>query len=334
MKHLRSVVAGLLVALIGVGTVMGTERPLIEPSSAGDVEALLVLPHAGVVAFAFSPDGETLASVDESLVLRIWNTATGECVRTLELEPGIAERFAGVFSDDMRWVAVGLPDDSVGVWRISDGERVATVEPGSSAMSVRFSPDSHILTVARFDGVIELWGVTENARIAQWLAHESAVHGLAFSPDGNTLATSSINETHVIRIWSIESGEMQSELSGHRQNVYRVLFVQDGAQLLSASGDRSVILWDVASGEQVRVFRGHYDTVNDVVLSPSGDILATAGSDRTVRLWDFAEAESVETLQGHGRYVVRYVAFSPSGHLVASSTLGRVGGEIIIWGIP
>jgi len=332
-KLLAGVLACLGIAVVGLGAAALDERVPIQLASAGDVQELLRLPHAGVAAIAFTADGETLASVDGHLVLRIWDLATGEAVQEIELEPSVEQASKGVFSPDGRLVAVGLPGQSVGVWRVCDGVQTVMFEGETYVMGVQFSPDSKVLAVGRYDGSVELWRVADGALVARWTAHESAVHGLAFSLDGDTFATGSINRTYTIRLWSLGSGERLAELTEHREDVYGLLFV-DGAQLLSASGDRTAFLWDVASGDPVRTFRGHADIVNEIALSPNGDLLATAGSDRTVRLWDFAEAETIAILRGHTTYVLRAV-FSPRGDLLASCTLNvGQGGEVIVWGVP
>lgn len=57
-----------------------------------------------------------------------------------------------------------------------------------------------------------------------------------------------------------------------------------------------------------------------MAFSPDGRLLASAGGrDKTVRLWDVATGQSVRTLTGHTE-MVRAVAFSPDGRLVASGS--------------
>ena len=73
--------------------------------------------------------------------------------------------------------------------------------------------------------------------------HKHAVLSLAFSPDGNTLASGSADQT--LKLWDIASGKDQTTLKEHTGSVFSVAFSPDGKTLASASGDKTVKLWDL-----------------------------------------------------------------------------------------
>ena len=334
---MRSPVVGTLVVLLVGWTVLAAQeevdRPPIDVTTAQQVEQLLVLPHNFPAALAFSPDGNTLTAIDGALVLRDWDTATGEMLRELELVSVSAGSRRCAISPDGQLVAASLPNHEVGVWRTSDGERLATFSGDDYVMGVQFSPDSALLAIGWFDGDVELWNVDESEISHAWRAHPSAVHALAFSPDMSTFVTGSINATWTIRVWNMGTWEQLYERTDHQEDVYRILFVENGAQFVSASGDRTAMLWDTASGTRLRTYGGHYDIVNDVAVSPNGDILATAASDNLIRLWDFASGDLLATLRGHTSYAMP-VVFSPRGDQLASAGALSSRGEVILWGVP
>jgi hypothetical protein len=66
-ESLAVVTAVLLSAAVGLGAVALDRRALIELETVGDVEALITLPHSGVAAFSFSPEGDLLASATINL---------------------------------------------------------------------------------------------------------------------------------------------------------------------------------------------------------------------------------------------------------------------------
>ena len=69
--------------------------------------------------------------------------------------------------------------------------------------------------------------------------------------------------------------------------VNAVAYTPDGAQIASASADRSVRLCDAAEGHLVCVFRGHGAAVSSCAFSPTGKYLLTASNygERKIKLW-------------------------------------------------
>ena len=70
--------------------------------------------------------------------------------------------------------------------------------------------------------------------------HTGIFSSVAFSPDGQTLA-SSIGVT--IKLWDIASGKDLRTLTGHTDTVYSVAFSPDGQTLASGSSDHTIKLW-------------------------------------------------------------------------------------------
>jgi dipeptidyl aminopeptidase/acylaminoacyl peptidase len=150
--------------------------------------------------------------------------------------------------------------------------------------------------------------------------HMEFVNAVAFSPDGQTVASASGD--HTVRLWDPATGAECRALQGHTDSVNAVAFSPDGQTVASASSDRTVRLWDPSTGTERRTLQGHTNWVNAVAFSPDGQTVASASSDCTVRLWDPATGAERRTLQGHTDSV-RAVAFSPDGQAVASASYDR-----------
>ena len=157
--------------------------------------------------------------------------------------------------------------------------------------------------------------------------HTDGVNSVAFSPDGQTLASGSYDNT--IRLWDVATGESLKILTGHTYEVNSVSFSPEGQTLASGSGDNTVRLWDVSTGETLRTLQGHTIFVLSVAFSPDGETLASGSRDRTIRLWDVSTGETLKTLRGHTDFV-HSVSFSPDGETLAS---GSADNTIRLWDV-
>ena len=138
------------------------------------------------------------------------------------------------------------------------------------------------------------------------------VTGVAFSPDGKSLAAASYE---LVRVWNVESKEAAAELKPISGYAKAVAWSPDG-QLIAVAAYGSVTLWEAESGKLARTLEGHGGYVHTVAFSADGSLLATGGEDQTVRLWnpgDGTEQLAIEDFE----YPVTGLAFSPDGTALA-----------------
>jgi WD40 repeat protein len=114
--------------------------------------------------------------------------------------------------------------------------------------------------------------------------HSDTVNSVAFSPDGQTLASASNDRT--IKLWDLQSKKEIATLTGHSNTVNSVTFSPDGRTLASASNDRTIKLWDLQNKKEIVTLTGHNREISKVVFSSDGQILASGSKiEDTIKLW-------------------------------------------------
>ena len=116
---------------------------------------------------------------------------------------------------------------------------------------------------------MRLWDVETGELKGVLTGHTKKVTSVAFSPDGVTLASASVDGT--VRLWHTETGELKGVLTGDEYRGGSVVFSPDGGTLASTSLKKTVLLWDVETGELKGVLTGHkYGGVKRIAFRPDG----------------------------------------------------------------
>ncbi|MDZ8090476.1 MAG: ribosome assembly protein 4 [Nostoc sp. DedQUE05] len=157
--------------------------------------------------------------------------------------------------------------------------------------------------------------------------HSSAVNSIAYSPNGQQLASASDDKT--IKIWDVSSGKLLKSLTGHSDVVNSIAYNPNKQQLASASADKTIKIWDVSSGKLLKTLTGHSDVVNSIAYSPNGQQLASASRDKTIKIWDVSSGQLLKTLTGHSKEVIS-IAYNPNKQQLASASADKT---IKIWDV-
>jgi WD40 repeat protein len=283
---------------------------LWDPATGAEV-ATLKGHHGSVLALAFSPKGDRLASgswdADRgSGEVKVWD-ADPTSPNFRKEQPGFAAEGKGAtclaFSPDGRTVASGGADHKVILWNVDGGQKRHEIAAHQDVVRcLAFSPEGRTLATGGDDTRIRLWeadggkerqlpepGGKDGAGGKPFEGHTAAVTGLAFSPDGLSLASASADRT--VRLWDVGSGIARATLRGHGGRVYAVAFRRTGETLASGGEDGSVKLWDSATGAARYTLSGHSAAVRSVAFAADGNLLASGSHDGTVRLWRAAPPE-------------------------------------------
>ena len=169
-----------------------------------------------ITSVAFAPDGKTIASagdfVDEDGthhgVIVLWNISDADAISAttaIHTHDGIIYSFQ--YSPDGRYFATGAENGTIRLWNAADNSSAILMRGNNkAAFSVAFSPNSKILASANVDGTssVRLWRVEDEhgSCLVNLSEHHKGVSMyVSFSPDGQTLAYSGVDET-AVHLWN------------------------------------------------------------------------------------------------------------------------------------
>jgi WD40 repeat protein len=249
-------------------------------------------PHAGLLtAVAIAPSGSLLA-VGDGRTVRLWDPETGADLAEAPI-PGRAL----AFSADGTLLAMGCADGAVLVFRTTDRELLYTAaRHRKPVISLAFSPSGEILASGSQDGTVRLWRAPDWGRLtvvrAAWRldgtvsGSPTAVRGVAFAPDGTTLAAACRNGQ--VRRWRVPSGRpVRPSLQVRTGSATSVAYSPDGSLLAAGSSNGELWLWPAAGGEPTLV-RTENDEIRALAFAADGCTLATAVWNKTAYLWRVA----------------------------------------------
>jgi WD40 repeat protein/serine/threonine protein kinase len=161
------------------------------------------------------------------------------------------------------------------------------------------------------------------------LRDETEVNGVAFSKDGERLASAGGDGT--VKIWNSRTGAVVQTFKAHTDSTVSVAFHPDGQHLASAGADRKVKVWDLKTEKEVFTEEcdaiRKFGTAYTVAFRPLDGRQLAAGNDGDVRVWDWRNRQIVHTFPGH-RFHSIPVAFSRDGRRLATAGASQVGPRV------
>ena len=93
------------------------------------------------------------------------------------------------------------------MWDAATGTELAVINTSGKLPQVVFSPDGRLILAARNDNAGHLMKA-DGAELKALVGHQDRITAAAFNPDGQLVATGSLD--HTARIWSTKDGKRRN----------------------------------------------------------------------------------------------------------------------------
>ena len=309
---------------------------------------------------AFSPDGTQIAIGYRNGPARLWSifSESTEAELLPFLHGGPATRVT--FSPDGKLLATSGWDNIAILWDVDTRTVRFTFKHEDAVRAILFSPDGRHLATGSLDATTKLWDV-ETGKQFRSFAHsdyrkpvtfssghteiynEGGIRCIAFSPDGQFLATGGMNKDRSVKLWDIGLGKELWSIT-FEESAKSITFSPDGMLVATRVASDLANVLRVEDGTTIALDLGteawvrgnarkppaqHTSEGGRVGFSQDGKHLINLGANNTIRVRDIETGASVQTLTGTGGYT-KTMGFSSEGNYLGIRI--RHENAVELWG--
>ena len=245
--------------------------------------------------------------------IKIWDIATGECVKTLV---GHTDEVTSVYANELQ-VFSGSKDFTVRVWDIATGECINVLAGHKRAVNSVHANESHVFSGSD-DRAVIMWGLREGISVKVFEGHKSIVTNV-YESNGQLISAS---RDCTVRVWNANTGDCVKEFK--KQDCLTSLHVKNN-NVFIGNYEPAVTIWDMEQNTSSQLQQKHEHIIS--MIYTNSHYLFTGSVDTTIKVWDLASGEYLQSLRAHSSYIAGLYATETNLISVEAS------GKIIIWDI-
>jgi len=204
-----------------------------------------------------------------------------------------------VYSPDGQRIITAADDGKIKLWDIASGFCTVTfAEHTSGVTACEYAKKGSVLFTASLDGSIRAWDLIRYRNFKTFTAPTRLSFScMAVDPSAEVVAAGSV-DSFDIYIWSVQTGQLLDQLSGHEGPVSALAFAPSGGTLVSGSWDRTARIWSIFTRTQTSEPLQLQADVLAVAVRPDSQQLAVSTLDGQLTFWSISEAEQTSGLDG------------------------------------
>ncbi|WP_157984845.1 WD40 repeat domain-containing serine/threonine protein kinase [Lentzea terrae] len=242
-------------------------------------------------AVAISPDGKILAAGGNRTgdsTTYLWNLADRTQIGALDDARSIMKVLR--FHPDGKTVVGLTHTGGLKVWDVATRKVKIGLTDARGGDDLRFSPDGKLLAYGGTkSNEIKLVDPASGRTVKT--INDSTATGVAFSPDGKTLAVPDDDGSNSLQLWDVATATSKAVFDRTEGDdiITKALYHPDGKTIATWGHGNAVQLWDVASRSVRATVIGAGARIEDVAFDPEGERIACAGADKSIRIWKLNE---------------------------------------------
>ncbi|CAL5871272.1 uncharacterized protein PFLUO_LOCUS5522 [Penicillium psychrofluorescens] len=204
-----------------------------------------------------------------------------------------------VYSPDGQKIVTAADDGKIKVWDVKSGFCIVTfTEHTSGVTACEFAKKGSVLFTASLDGSIRAWDLIRYRNFRTFTAPSRlSFSSLAVDPSGEVVCAGS-PDSFDIHVWSVQTGQLLDQLSGHEGPVSSLAFAADGNHLVSGSWDHTVRIWSIFGRTQTSEPLHLMSDVLSVAFRPDGQQVAASTLDGQLSFWSITDAVQQGNIDG------------------------------------
>jgi WD40 repeat protein len=238
-----------------------------------------------LASLGFSPDGKTLISAGQDMLVKFWTLPSGALFRTVST---VAVPYRLAVSPDGNWIALGMAHGNLQLWSANGQSQRALAGHTDTVGAVAFAPNSQTLVSASLDHTTKIWSTNSAALLNSFTDSTDAMNAVAVAPQGRFLVSSGAQ----VYLRLLSNGQTLASRAGNTFAISpdgELLATHDGEQLYLAAFPSLDPIASVADQE----------TAASLEFSANGKLLAASYGNPPARLYSVPDLRLLSQLEAN-----------------------------------